>query len=293
MSTLGQQATAKGADLGIKLGLLSIFFPMFGWIGDLPSRVRPRNEESLMARFAAWVSALSWSAAALLITAPVWGLVITLFACLIGTRRFAAHFGLGIRVSQLDSTVTSLTRTRPWLLIALPAGVLFAAIPSTHFFGAAILLSFATASGISAGRAHEETSRIWGSWVPALASAFQVSESVFYEQAGLSQPSSDLVIAPVPAAVAVKLVDAAGIDARLGAIDPDWMLSPDSTASRIVLSRVTDEHLEVRDQVLASGGLIVGAPTLVTEEVSAYGPDLGFGAIAPAPAPPTEDSWGI
>lgn len=292
MSTLGQQAAGRGADLGIRLGLLAIFWPLLGWLGDLPSRVRPRHEEALLARFAAWVSALSWAFAALLISAPVWGLAITLVASLIALRRFAAHHGLPVRMSQLDSAATSLTQTRPWLLVALPVGLLLTLIPAVHFIGAATLIAFAAAAGITAGQQHGANQRLYGMWVPAIASVFAVSESVVLDQAGLTSTDDfGVVIRPVPPAIAQKLVDRAALDDRVAALDAGLMLDPGSTPDRIVITEATPEHLAVRAQRQQSGGLIVGGPVSLEEPYSAYGPDHGFGT--PSPPPPSDESfWG-
>jgi hypothetical protein len=258
MSTGG----TAGRRVGFGLVFLVIFWPLFGFVGDIGARRRDPSQETVTATMAAWTSTIFHvgGAAVVAFVNPLLGIAWGLFAAGVLSRRLGARRGLGVPMTAWASDRSSLIALAtcgvlPLLWALTNDGVLktFAAL------GVVAGLTIVGVSALKWTSAAVDSAQVYDRWVLDLAAPFGVSQQVF-DDAGLQSNGEGVVIDPVPAPIAVRY-EFNAFDAALATVHPHLEISPESTSQRIIIQTASDETRARRTSLASSGGLIAGIGT--------------------------------
>ena len=259
--TTPTEAVNRQTQIGFGLFLLFWFFPFFGFIGDVGNRVKHPSEESIAAKFAAWVSVIFHAGGAVLLAlnVPWLGIIWGIFAAGVVARRFSARHGLKVTFQTWAFPPGQHAR------IGVGVGALLALLGVLLDFGLLTGVAVAAYIALAGWLSHEF-------WKNDIASAvdFEIRreklEPVFggsLEFAGFTAAGERLVIDPVPSVIAIKF-DRAVMDVELAKVYPNLEILEESGPLRIVIDTATSETIARRQSLAATGGMIAGVvvPTL-------------------------------
>ena len=253
MSTVSQRAAQK---TGFYLIWFILFWPLFGWVGD----IRVEQNQSIFEKAAAWSSAIFHVVGSVVtgIFFPIWGVVWGLFAGMIMARRIGARRGLAISPRSTFSYLN--TKIFP---AAFAIAVAQPVIGYWRIIGTAAVFVFVFSFAVAASKCVKETladNAVYAQWANRLKNIFGVPEAVWVEQAGLTATAGRLVINPVPDDARTKFASLgpAGVDANIVAVDPNLELAPESTHDRIVIQPATESTISRRQALSESDGLFTG-----------------------------------
>lgn len=235
-----------------------------GVMGDTASRVSEGGDrnEGVLARLGQRFSALlhvGGSSAAAFVN-PIWGLVWGLFAVGILYRRVGAKRGVVIRLGDFLGALDTRFRIAFAACVALPVLWKF-----THFefLGTLGSLAIPVMLGLTWFIARKYVSKTlddvtkYDRFALDLKHVFGVDDKAFVDSGMAYFGENGVVIDPVASAISQKF-ELAATDAALAKTYPDLEIAPESTSKRIVIQTASQETLERRKALAASGGLFAG-----------------------------------
>ena len=287
--------TVKSAGASLAwAAIVGIVFvlPFAALIGDLPSRVHAG--EPRWSRAAQWASAiLFYGILVPIIGLQLTNLAVgnadldfggglvagfplnllLLLSIFVVSRRFAASHGVSVTVKQFVRLLHTFTYRGVGAKLALFGGlgamtVGLYALPLRWGWLQMLSLSgfyLVTAIGIyvcrnfAAAVTVEVTAQksVADQWTASAAVALGVTvQQMELSGAVKEDDAGNIIVAPVPSAAISRLSDEAGIDARLGSVEPGYMLLA-ATRSGVVFGPATEEVIRSRALAAESHGLVI------------------------------------